>query len=193
MIAQLTGIIREKSPPYLLLEVNSIGYELQAPMSTFYQLPEINNTVSLYTHLAIREDAHQLYGFYQKRDRDLFRALIKINGVGPKLALSILSGIEPNQFIEAIHQQDTSRLVKIPGIGKKTAERLMIECKGALKLEPSTTPTPAFAANTTYDDTIEALTSLGYKTPEAKKAVDKVFKSELKLEELIKSALAQMV
>ncbi len=195
MIGMLTGIIREKTPPFLLLDVNGVSYELQAPMTTFYQLPEINEKISLYTHLSIREDAHQLYGFFHKRDRDLFRALIKINGVGPKLGLSILSGIEPQQFVYAIQSQDASSLIKIPGVGKKTAERLMIECRDALKKwQPINTETQQQPIlNSATEDAIDALTTLGYRPNEAKRTVDKVYKAGLKAEELIRHALAHMI
>lgn len=193
MIASLTGIIREKAPPHLLIEVNGVGYELQAPMTTFYQLPEPNKIITLFTHLAIREDAHQLFGFIHKRDRDLFRILIKINGVGPKLALSILSGIEPDNFVHAIHAQDLSHLVKIPGIGKKTAERLLIECRDALKKYQPTTPSSSLEFNAAYEDALQALHSLGYKPLDAKKAIDKIYKAGCQTEELIREALSQMV
>ena len=126
MIGKLTGIISEKQPPFLLIEVNGVGYEVLATMNTFYHLPEDNSAVSLYTHLIVREDAHTLYGFYNNRERSLFRTLIKVNGVGPKLALSILSGIETDRFVQCVQNNDASSLVRIPGVGKKTAERLGI-------------------------------------------------------------------
>jgi holliday junction DNA helicase RuvA len=190
MIGTLCGIIKQKSPPHLLVDVNGVGYELQAPMTTFYTLPEEEQTVLLYTHLAVREDAHQLYGFAEVKDRDLFRALIKINGVGPKLALSILSSIETQQFVQAIHEQNTTQLVKIPGVGKKTAERLLIECRDALKKwEPGISNN---VSNNQIQDAIDALASLGYKNQDAKRAVEKIYQAGKNAEALIREALAQM-
>ena len=133
MIGFLRGLIVDKQPPLLLIDAGGIGYEIHAPMSTFYQLPDLQQVVTLLTQLIIREDAHTLYGFYQREERDLFRALIKVNGVGPKLALSILSGITTREFIQCVQNNDVSRLVHIPGIGKKTAERLVMETRDGLR------------------------------------------------------------
>jgi Holliday junction DNA helicase RuvA len=194
MIGTLRGIIREKLPPFLLLEVNGVGYEIQAPMITFYHLPDIEQSILLYTHLVIREDAHQLYGFHQQCDRDLFRELIKVNGVGPKLALSILSSIEPQQFIQAIVEQDCSGLVKVPGIGKKTAERLMIECRdvvGKWQNHPATNM--PITSNQNIQDAISALTTLGYKPNDAKRVVEKIYSAGVKAEDLIRQALQHML
>ncbi len=195
MIGFLRGILLEKRPPGLVLDVNGVGYEIQAPMSTFYHLPEINQIVTLLTHLTIREDAHLLFGFYHRQERDLFRALIKVNGVGPKLALAILSGITAAEFVQCVQNHDISRLVLIPGIGKKTAERLIIETRDALG--PCSLQTPAMAPISEeqqyIDDAISALVALGYKPQEAQKAIQLVAKNGHGSEELIRLALQSKV
>ncbi len=194
MITTLQGIIQQKSPPWLVIEVNGIGYEVQAPMTTFYQLPAEQQSTHLYTHLAIREDAHQLYGFIHQQDRDLFRVLIKVNGVGPKLALAILSGIEPAQLIQAIKNSDDTSLVKIPGVGKKTAQRLTIECQDAIKrFNTSSLASPESSPNTALDDAIQALTALGYKPADAKKSIENTYESGQSTQEIIRRALQTMV
>ena len=129
MIGRLRGTLAEKQPPHLILDVNGIGYELEVPMTTLYRLPTVGEPVTLHTHLVVREDAHLLYGFAEKRDRELFRELIRLNGVGPKLALALMSGLEVDELVRCVQAQDTSVLVKIPGVGKKTAERLLVELK----------------------------------------------------------------
>src|SRR3990167_123385 len=129
MITHLHGKLIHKKPPVLTIDVNGIGYEIQSPMSTFYHLPDIGNTITLLTHFVVREDAHLLFGFSKEQERKLFRALIKVNGVGPKLALAILSGIETDHFVQCVQQEDAGHLVNIPGIGKKTAERLIVEMR----------------------------------------------------------------
>lgn len=188
MIGKLTGIVTEKQPPYLLIEVNGIGYKILATMNTFYNLPEGEQTVSLFTHLIVREDAHTLYGFHNPQERSLFRALIKVNGVGPKLALGILSGIEADRFVQCVQNNDASSLVRIPGVGKKTAERLVIEMRDKLDDWHTTLPT-ATAATQSSDDAIGALIALGYKQKEAERAVKNVFNAELSCEQLIREAL----
>ena len=135
MIGRLQGEIIEKQAPYLLLDVNGVGYELEAPMSTFYELPECGQTVMLHTHLMVRDDAHTLYAFKQLRDRSLFRNLLKVNGVGAKMALAILSGMDSNAFAQCIHHGDVDSLVRIPGVGKKTAERLILDMRDRLDKE----------------------------------------------------------
>lgn len=182
MIGLLRGILLEKRPPGLLLDVNGVGYEIQAPMSTFYHLPETHQTVTLLTHLTIREDAHLLFGFYRRQERDLFRALIKVNGVGPKLALAILSGITADEFVQCIQNHDITRLVHIPGIGKKTAERLIIETRDALGA--CSVQSPQY-----IEDAVSALTALGYKPQDAQKAIQLVAKHGSSSEELIRLAL----
>jgi Holliday junction DNA helicase RuvA len=191
MIGRLRGVLAEKQPPRLLVDVQGVGYEIEAPMSTFYKLPETGSEVSLFTHLTVREDAHLLYGFGSEGERKLFRALIKVNGVGPKLALSILSGMESDALIQAIHGGDTARLVKIPGVGKKTAERLIIEMRD--RLEGWTLPTAAggklVEVISAVDDAISALVALGYKAPEATKMVKAIAEDGMTSETLIRRAL----
>lgn len=194
MIATLTGMIANKQPPILIIDVNGVGYEVYASMHTFYHLPEVGETASLLTQLIVREDAHTLYGFHDKHERDLFRALIKVNGVGPKLALTILSGIDSDAFVQCIMNDDANTLTRIPGIGKKTAERLIIECRDRLK-----DWTPQLAQDTTKpftqtsDDAISALIALGYKPKEAERSVKAVYDSGLSSEALIREALKAMM
>ena len=200
MIGRLTGIIIEKQPPEMLLDVQGVGYELLLPMTSFYDLPELNQQVTLFTHLVVREDAHLLFGFAQKNDRTLFRELIKTNGVGPKLALAILSAMSVNEFAYAIEREELSKLVKIPGVGKKTAERLLVELKGKFKgvaqgdffVESRHLPSlerPSVSADVSLDDAIAALIALGYKPADAEKMVKKVAKPKLSSEQLIREAL----
>lgn len=204
MIGRLKGILEVKKPPYLLLDVAGVGYELQAPMSTIYQLPNIKEPLSLYTHLYIREDAHVLYGFYEERERTLFRLLIKISGVGPKMALSILSGIDINTLILSIEHRDIEPLVRLPGVGKKTAERLIIEMAGKLKnsfLEEGELSEKLFKAESLQpnllveEEAIAALIALGYKPQEARTAIKSVVNdAEEKIDSsqaLIRAALQQ--
>lgn len=200
MIGLLRGIIREKQPPQLTLDVNGIGYEIDAPMGTFYHLPEVGKEVTLYTHFIAREDGQYLFGFYSKEERSLFRTLLKVNGVGPRLALTILSSIEPNDFVRAVMNNDTESLVRLPGVGKKTAERLIIEMRDKVSAwTPAAMPPELFAENKTgtrnqiSSDAISALISLGYKPQEASKAVSKVDDGKLTSEEIIRNALKEMV
>ena len=196
MIGQLRGIILEKQAPLLIIDVNGIGYEVFAPMSTFYYLPDEGESTTLFTHMVVREDAQLLYGFYQKRERSLFRSLIKVNGVGPKLALTILSGIEPDAFVQCVQQNNTTSLVSIPGIGKKTAERLIIETRDTLKdwlpIGDGTIPTSNVPTNT-VEEAISALIALGYKANDARRIINKVSEPDLNSEALIRLALKQMV
>lgn len=198
MIGHLRGILLEKSPPEILLEVNGIGYEVLLPMTSFYHLPEVNMEAAIYTHLVVREDAHLLFGFYHKQDRTLFRELIKTNGVGPKLALAILSAMSVSEFSYAIEREELSKLVKIPGVGKKTAERLIVELKGKFKayqhddffIEQTTTQSGIETDKVSAtDDAISALVALGYKPAEAEKMVKRVAKPEWDSEQLIREAL----
>lgn len=202
MIGRLRGQILEKQPPLLVLEVSGVGYEVEAPMSTFYQLPDLNQEIQLFTHLIVREDAHILFGFASESERQLFRYLIKINGVGPKLALSILSAMDLEAFVQAIQQQDTARLSKIPGIGKKTAERLIIEMRDRLATpttqSPATSTAPAVNSltqgmATPVEDAISALIALGYKPAEATKLVQAVAEAGDSSETLIRKALQKAV
>lgn len=187
MIGRLQGILIEKSPPHLLIDVNGVGYEVDAPMTTFYQLPKNGETVILHTHLVVREDAQQLFGFASLKERTLFRILIRVNGVGPKLALTILSGIEPAAFVRCIENQDVSTLVKLPGVGKKTAERLVIEMRDRLKEFDDRAAIQAVAGqaplsvdqvgsdeNDPVQEAVAALIALGYKPQEASRAVAQV-------------------
>lgn len=189
MIGQLRGTILEKEPPYLLLDVNGVGYELTTPLSTFQHLPNIGEEIVLYTHFVVREDAHTLYGFHIEYERRLFRSLIKINGVGPKLALTILSTIGPDEFVTYITNQDIHQLIRIPGVGRKMAERLIIETKGTLtNWRNQTTP-----LTRSTQDAIRALISLGYKPTEAKRAISAVQEANLTSEDLIRQALKKIV
>jgi Holliday junction DNA helicase RuvA len=202
MIGQLRGIILEKQPPQLLLDVHGVAYEIDAPMNTFYRLPDIGQEVVLYTHLVVREDAHHLYGFYTREERTLFRTLIKVNGVGPKLGLTILSSIEPGEFVRCIVDNDTASLVRLPGIGKKTAERLIIEMRDnlshwqssvSLGSEQNQTVKKSSTTSRVVQDAISALISLGYKPTEASRAVSRIEDSGLSSEEIIRRALREMV
>lgn len=197
MIGRLQGEIIEKQAPYLLLDVNGVGYELEAPMSTFYELPECGQSVMLHTHLMIRDDAHTLYAFKQLRERGLFRNLLKVNGVGAKMALAILSGMDSNAFTQCIHHGDVDSLVRIPGVGKKTAERLILDMRDRLDKEV----TLQVASNTKNGngvnayaqdpiaDAVSALVSLGYKPHEASRMVSTVDAKSQNSEDIIRQAL----
>jgi Holliday junction DNA helicase RuvA len=193
MIGRLRGILLEKQAPHLLLEAGGVGYELMVPMTTFYHLPDLLEEVMLHTHLVVREDAHQLYGFYREQDRRLFRALIKINGIGPKLGLTVLSRLEPDQFVQCIHQQNVKNLSDIPGIGKKTAERLLIEMRDVLAHWQTDALSAADAGDLPTQDAISALVALGYKLNDAQKAIRSVTQPGASSESLIRLALQQSV
>ena len=170
MIGRLTGTLLEKSPPQVLVDCHGVGYEVDVPMSTFYNLPALGEPVSLLTHLAVREDAHQLFGFASEQERTAFRQLIRISGVGARTALSILSGLSVADLAQAITLQESARLVKVPGIGKKTAERLLLELKGKLGAElPSASG--GGAQTDTQRDIEQALLALGYSEKEAQAAL----------------------
>ena len=168
MIGRLTGLIAEKSPPQVLIDVNGIGYELDVPMSTFYNLPGIGETATLLTHFVVREDAQQLFGFLTHDERSTFRLLVKISGVGPRTALSILSGLSVAELAGAVSRQESGRLVKVPGIGKKTAERLLLELKGKLGADIGV-PGAAIVSDV-QADIVQALVALGYNDREAQAA-----------------------
>ncbi len=195
MIGRLHGVLLEKQPPQLLLDVDGVGYEISAPMTTFYELPETGNEITLHTHLAVREDAHVLYGFLREQDRLLFRTLIKISGVGPKLALAILSGMSADEFAGCVQNGDSALLTRLPGVGKKTAERLVVELKDRLKdwqgttLSTDITTNRATPASDALKDAISALVSLGYKPQEASRMVSQLESDGLSSEELIRLAL----
>tara|TARA_R110001583_G_scaffold183598_1_gene342307 strand:+ start:43431 stop:44024 length:594 start_codon:yes stop_codon:yes gene_type:complete len=194
MIGRLRGIILEKQAPDLVLDVQGVGYEIAAPMSTFCSLPAINEEVSLFTHLVVREDAQLLYGFATTRERLLFRSLLKVNGVGAKLALTILSGSDVDDFSRSVQEGDADSLTRLPGVGKKTAERLIIEMRdrlkgisGAMGLKPVVSAAASLAG--AKDEAIEALISLGYKPVEADKMIRVLASDGLTTEELIRMAL----
>ncbi|MDT8384365.1 MAG: Holliday junction branch migration protein RuvA [Gammaproteobacteria bacterium] len=195
MIGRLHGTLIEKKPPQLLLDVGGVGYEISAPMTTFYELPETGNDITLHTHLAVREDAHVLYGFLREQDRMLFRSLIKVSGVGPKLALAILSGMSADQFAGCVQTGDSSSLTRLPGVGKKTAERLVVEMKDRLKdwqgvtFATEAAGQPVMPANAAVKDAVSALVSLGYKPQEASRMVSQVEDAALSSEEMIRLAL----
>lgn len=201
MIGHLKGILLEKQPPQLLLEVNGVGYEVDAPLSTFSHLPQVGQEIQLCTHLVVREDAHHLYGFYSREERSLFRILLKVNGIGPRLALTILSSIDRNEFVHSILHHDTSSLVKISGIGKKTAERLVIEIRDKLTEFSSSLSIPSSPANKEVgntrrhiiQDAVSALIALGYKPQEASRAISTVDDGLLTSEEMIRRALREKI
>jgi Holliday junction DNA helicase RuvA len=195
MIGRLRGRIVSRQPPFLLLEVNGVGYEIEAPMSTFYVLPEGDAEVTLHTHLSVREDAHVLYGFAREADRTLFRALLKVSGVGGKMALGVLSGMTAEEFSQSVQTGDLAALTRLPGVGKKTAERLVVEMRDKLDkigipprggggvVGPATKPAGADR------DAVSALVVLGYRPPEASRMVSKVFEEGMDTESIIKAAL----
>ena len=173
MIGRLTGVLVEKNPPQLLLDVNGVAYEVDVPMSTFYNLPATGERATLFTHLVVREDAHLLYGFGSENERRAFRQLLKISGVGARTALSVLSGLSVAELAQAVTLQETGRLTKIPGIGKKTAERLLLELKDKLGAD-LTTAAGVHRAPPASSDVLHALLALGYSDKEAVAAVKQV-------------------
>ncbi len=194
MIGSLNGLIISKKPSEVLLEVNGIGYEVYIPLSTSFKLPSVDQTVQLLTHLIVREDQHTLYGFITEDERKLFRALIKISGVGPKLALTILSGINVEGFIRSVQMQDADTLVHLPGIGKKTAERLLIEMKDKVGQMGDIALNDAIESKDLriIQEAHNALTSLGYKSVEARKILDGIDSNGLTVEALLKQALQSL-
>lgn len=181
-----------KQPPHLLLEVHGVGYEVEAPMSTFYALPNNDEPVTLYTHMMVRDDAHTLFGFAREADRALFRALLKVNGVGGKMALTILSGMSSDEFARYVHAGDTAALTRLPGVGKKTAERLVMEMRDRLDKVASGTissGSAAAAVSTPDADALSALTALGYKPNDASRMVRGVLQEGMSTEDVIKAAL----
>lgn len=207
MIGRLRGVILEKQAPDLLLEVGGVGYELQLPLTSFYLLPAVGQEAIIYTHFVVREDAQLLYGFINPTERSLFRQLLKANGIGPKMALAILSGLTAAQFVRCVQQDDITTLVKLPGVGKKTAERLLVEMRDRLKdwgLTPSTPITDHlvlgddglqdFARQDNPEtDAVSALVSLGYSQAQAAAAVKKVYQADFTSEQLIKASLKSMI
>ena len=186
MIGRVTGNLAAKTPPQLLVDVAGIAYEIDVPMSTLYALPATGETVTLFTHLVVREDAHQLYGFYSQEERAAFRQLIRISGVGARTALAVLSGLSVADLAQSVAAQDEGRLVKIPGIGKKTAERLLLELKGKLA-EPTAEPSARRAS-----DVVHALVALGYSDKEASAAA-RDLPPDMPVAEAIRAALKSLV
>lgn len=196
MIGRLKGKLIEKQPPHLLVDVNGVGYEVNASMNTVYKLPECNQEVVLYTQLIIRDDAHLIFGFCDKQERGLFRSLIKVNGVGPKMALAILSSMDPVAFVACIENHDVKSLTRIPGVGKKTAERLIVEMADRLShveinLAARNASKISSSGQQTVSDAIGALIALGYKPAEASRAVSGVEAEGLSSEQLIRLSLQQ--
>jgi len=194
VIGRLRGTLLEKSPPALLLDVQGVGYELDASMTTHYALPACGEPLELFTHLQVREDAHRLYGFATQSERRLFRLLLSVNGVGAKVALSILSGMTPDEFLHCVATPDISRLTKVPGIGKKTAERLVFDLKdkvnASVDLSSGVSQPPQGGANgAARAQAEEALMALGYKATEAGKLLDKTATDGQSVEEMIRGAL----
>lgn len=195
MIGRLTGKLVAKQPPLLLVDVGGVGYELEAPMSTFYKLPPLGEGVCLHTHLTVREDAHLLFGFASTTEKALFRELIKISGIGPKLALAILSGVSVEDFWETLRAGDAIRLTKIPGVGKKTAERLVVEMrdKAGGAGEPGFAAIAPAAGGSPLQEARSALAALGYKPAEIQRFTEAVYKEGMSTEQIIQDALKRAV
>ena len=195
MIAWLKGELLEKLPPSILVNVAGVGYELEAPMSTFYELPAVGETVTLFVHMVVREDAQLLFAFSSRQQRELFRSLIRVNGVGPKVALAILSTLSAQELMQCMIDEDVTQLCKVPGIGKKTAQRLVVEMKDRLEKEFSDVALEASSASggktNDRNDAIAALVALGYKNTDASRVI-KGLPSELSSEELIRQALRSL-
>lgn len=188
MIGKLTGIVSDKNPPQVLIECSGVGYEVLVPMSTFYNLPATGEKTSVLTHFVVREDAQLLYGFATVQERGAFRELIKVSGVGPRMALAVLSGMSVTELVQAVAQQEAGRLIKVPGIGKKTAERLLLELKG--KLAPDIAASMPLM-NDCHNDIMQALLALGYSDKEAAAAL-KLLPSEVGVSDGIKLALRSL-
>lgn len=186
MIGRLHGTLLDKSPPQILLDVGGVGYELDVPMSTFYDLPGVGHSVTLLVHMVVREDAQLLYGFATAAERSAFRELVKISGIGPRIALALLSGLSVNELAQAVTQQDAARLTRVPGIGKKTAERLLLELKGKLGADLGAGASAVVAGSTT--EVLQALIALGYSEREASAAV-KALPAGCGVDEGIRAAL----
>jgi len=196
VIGRLRGEIVYKHPPQLMLDVSGVGYELEAPMSTFYDLPPVGESVTLITHLSVREDAQVLYGFLRESDRSLFRNLLKVTGVGARMALAILSGMDAQRFALCVEREDIPALTRLPGIGKKTAQRLIMEMRDRLESVPGTLPAGAPSSilthsdeNAALTDAVSALTALGYKPVEANRMARAACDGVKTSEEIIRAAL----
>lgn len=198
MIGRITGTLVEKTPPELVVDVAGIGYELNASMTTIYELPAMGEQVLLYTHLLVKEDSHSLYGFIDKEERSVFRILIKVNGIGPKMALAILSSMSPEELIQFVQASDVTALTRIPGVGKKTAERLIIELRDKLGQASKSDlfTSPKVLKQVLADPRQEAesaLIALGYKPQEAAKAISAIPMSSASSEDVIRAALKNML
>jgi Holliday junction DNA helicase RuvA len=199
MIGRLRGKLVSKVPPFLLLDVNGVGYDVESPMSTFYNLPAVGEQVTLFTHLAIRDDAHVLYGFASESERSLFRSLLKVSGVGAKMALAILSGMSADEFAACVQANDTAALVRLPGIGKKTAERLIVEMRdrldkldlGGIAAQPK--GLASAVEHSPVADAVGALIALGYKANDASRMVRGIDCEGLSSEEIIRASLKAAV
>lgn len=193
MIGRLRGTVIEKRPPLLVLDVHGVGYEVEAPSSTFDQVPELGKEMLLYTHLVVREDAQLLYGFAKESDRAIFRQLLKVTGIGAKIAIGILSGISADGFVRCVQDRDALALTRLPGVGKKTAERLIVELRDRLSefefALPMTVSTPRSNAPDPVSDAVSALIALGYKPNEASRWVGGVDVAGLRSDEIIRRAL----
>lgn len=187
MIGRLCGVLVSKSLPEVLLDVGGVGYEVQVPMSTFYHLPELGSKVTLLTQFIVREDAQLLYGFLTPEERETFRALIRISGVGPRMALAVLSGLSHQELAQAVATQDTARLVKVPGVGKKTAERLLLELKDKLSVQAGV-PSASVVTGLHHADISQALIALGYAERDAQAAIKRL-PADIGVSEGIKQAL----
>ncbi|GAA6136639.1 Holliday junction branch migration protein RuvA [Arenicella sp. 4NH20-0111] len=191
MIAWLKGELLEKLPPSLVLNVNGVGYELEAPMSTFYDLPVVGEQATVFVHMVVREDAQLLFGFTSKQQRELFRSLIKVNGVGPKVALAVLSTLSAQELLQCMANEDVTQLCRVPGIGKKTAQRLVVEMKDRLEKEFAHVALEVTAGESSSNNTrdaVDALVALGYKNTEASRVI-KSLDSSMSSEELIRQSL----
>lgn len=194
MIGRLRGTLIHKEPPALLLDVGGVGYELEAPMDTFYDLPAVGETVTLHTHLVVREDAHLLYGFSRDSQRRLFRHLLKVSGVGPRVALAILSGMSEQEFADCVAREDVARITRVPGIGRKTAERLIVEMRDKVQASSGESGTGVATAAAevplnAVGEAVSALMALGYKANEASRLVRAVSTDGLATEDIIRQAL----
>lgn len=193
MIAYLKGRLLEKQPPAMILEVKGVGYELEAPMTTFYDLPDTGVETVLHVHMVVREDAHKLYGFSRKNQRDLFRSLLRVSGVGPRVALAILSTLSAEEFLACMASEDIDRLTHVPGIGRKTAQRLLVEMRDRVLKETDAATLnaaqPASAEPGPVQDAVSALVALGYKPLQASRAVREVGESAGGSEDIIRQAL----
>ncbi|MGI9311223.1 MAG: Holliday junction branch migration protein RuvA [bacterium] len=192
MIGFLHGRLLQKRPPFLLLDVNGVGYELEAPMTTFYDLPDDDRAVSLFVHLVVREDAQLLFGFSDQPQRELFRGLLRVNGVGPRVALAVLSSMSADQFVACIQRQDAGALARVPGIGKKTAERMLLDLRDRIDALAQDDSGDASAVADPAQDAVGALIALGYKAADANRAVRAVEQQGGKREALIRNALQHL-